>query len=61
MSDPLYGLLGALIVFIIGMAIALPGANKWGYLVAAVGIYWGWWVLGQQSWGVPGPPRVVPS
>jgi hypothetical protein len=56
-SDPLYGLLGALIVFIVGLGVALRAGSKWGYLIAAAGIYWAWWVLGQHSWsGIPGPP-----
>jgi hypothetical protein len=56
MSDPLYGLLGAVIVFVIGVGLVMKADNKWGYLIALIGIYWCWYVCGQQEWGIPPPP-----
>ena len=55
-TDPLYGLLAAVIVLVIGVGLALKADSKWGYLVAAAGLYWVWIVMGSQEWGVPAPP-----
>ena len=56
LTDGLYGLLVAMIVFVVGLGLALKADNKWGYLIAAVGIYWVWVVAGAQEWGIPPPP-----
>ena len=54
-SDPLYGLLMAVIVFVAGILMVMKFDNKWGYLLAVVGAYWVWLVAGANGW-VPAPP-----
>ncbi|MBN1478079.1 hypothetical protein JXA47_15085 [Candidatus Sumerlaeota bacterium] len=56
LTDPLYGLLMAVIVFVVGVGLVMKADNKWGYLVAVIGLYWVWIVVGAQDWGIPGPP-----
>jgi hypothetical protein len=56
LTDPLYGLLMAVIVLVVGIGLVMKADNKLGYLVAVIGLYWVWVVVGAQEWGIPAPP-----
>jgi hypothetical protein len=56
LSDPLYGLLMAIALTALGGFLAFVAENKFGWVLLIAGLYWVWFVLGQQEWGIPGPP-----
>ncbi len=56
LTDPLYGMLGAVAVLGVGLYMGFAAGSKLGWVIFLVGAYWGWAVLGQQEWGIPPPP-----